>query len=58
VIRVERGEAHEEELAALTLVLLALRDSAAHEDGDEARPVTDTHWWRGGVGYRAPDSWQ
>ncbi|MFB7248952.1 hypothetical protein CW362_40725 [Streptomyces populi] len=58
VIRVERGEACEEELAALALVLLALRDGGGHGDDDGTRPLAGAHRWRGGTGYRAPDSWR
>ncbi|MFF3468946.1 acyl-CoA carboxylase subunit epsilon [Streptomyces sp. NPDC001984] len=44
-LRVVRGRASEEELAALTVVLLALRGRAAAEDQD-ARRVNGSRWSR------------
>ncbi|MFG2503305.1 acyl-CoA carboxylase subunit epsilon [Streptomyces sp. NPDC048441] len=55
VLRLERGQASDEELAALTVVLLSLcRDDA--EPG-EGRPLNGSRWWKGS-GYSAPRSWQ
>lgn len=56
-LRVERGEASEEELAALTVVLLALRGRAAEED-QGGRPVNGSRWWRLPQGHRGSRSWQ
>ncbi|MFI8324073.1 acyl-CoA carboxylase epsilon subunit [Streptomyces sp. NPDC085529] len=56
VIRVERGHAAEEELAALTAVLLAL---AAERSGPETtRSRAGSQWWRRPDGYRSPSSWR
>ncbi|MEU2930633.1 acyl-CoA carboxylase epsilon subunit [Streptomyces sp. NPDC007251] len=56
-LRVERGTATEEELAALTLVLLALRARPAQQTAP-VRPVTGSRWWRRPVDYHGPHSWQ
>ncbi|MFD9393242.1 acyl-CoA carboxylase epsilon subunit [Streptomyces sp. NPDC060000] len=56
LIRVERGDAGEEELAALALVFLALLANSAR--CGPARPGAGPHRWRGDGAYRAPDSWQ
>ncbi|WRZ87682.1 acyl-CoA carboxylase subunit epsilon [Streptomyces sp. NBC_01007] len=55
-LRIERGHASEEELAALTVVLLALRGGRAEERG--AASVKASRWWRGAAAYSAPRSWQ
>jgi hypothetical protein len=56
VLRVERGEASEEELAALTVVLLALR---AHDPADtEELPTLGWNWWERSEGYAPPLSWR
>lgn len=53
-IRVVRGEPTDEELAALTVVLLALRDSCA-----TPVPARELATWRGEHGrYRSPVSWR
>lgn len=56
MLRVERGQASEEDLAALTAVLLALRGS-----GQAARDkpsMTASPWWRRSNDYAAPGSWR
>lgn len=55
-LRIERGRATEEELAALTVVLLALRADA---DGQRAEvPVGSAPGWSPEPAYRAPRSWR
>ncbi|WP_257231076.1 acyl-CoA carboxylase subunit epsilon [Streptomyces sp. UH6] len=55
VLRVERGRASDEELAALTAVLLSLpRKAGARE---EVRPRTASGWWERRTDYEAPGSW-
>ncbi|MCX4571647.1 acyl-CoA carboxylase subunit epsilon [Streptomyces sp. NBC_01571] len=56
VLRVERGRAGEEELAALTVVLLAL--SAGGAPARRGRPVNGSRWWRRPRAYRGPRGWQ
>ena len=59
VVRVERGHADPEELAALTAILLAR--AAAGETGTPAGPARSTARWRRlerTPGFRAPHSWQ
>ncbi|MCG3041379.1 acyl-CoA carboxylase subunit epsilon [Streptomyces sp. S1A] len=60
VVRVEKGHASEEELAAVTALLLAR--AAAHGSGPVAsRPRRSTAPWRRlerTSGFRAPHSWQ
>ncbi|MET7784936.1 MULTISPECIES: acyl-CoA carboxylase subunit epsilon [Streptomyces] len=55
VLRVERGQAGDEELAALTVVLLALRAGGVFPG--RGRPVNGSRWWRPRT-RRAPRSWQ
>lgn len=56
-LRVERGHASEEELAAITVVLLALRAGGTTDAG--GRPGAGRARWRNGPdGYRAPHSWR
>lgn len=55
VLRVERGQASDEELAALTVLLLALRAGGAFPG--RGRPVNGSRWWRPRT-RRAPRSWQ
>ncbi|MFC8130177.1 acyl-CoA carboxylase subunit epsilon [Streptomyces sp. NPDC057302] len=58
VLRLERGQASDEELAALTVVLLSLhRDDAEPGHGQGRRPLNGSRWWKN-PGYRAPRSWQ
>ncbi|PJE95887.1 hypothetical protein CUT44_18890 [Streptomyces carminius] len=59
VVRVEKGHASEEELAAVTALLLAR--AAAAGTGPAAGPRRAPARWRRlerGLGYRAPHSWQ
>lgn len=55
-LRIERGQASDEELAALTVVLLALCTEA--QEDEAGRPVSGSRWWRRPHSYRAPRSWQ
>jgi hypothetical protein len=55
-LRIERGHASDEELAALTVVLLALRGGRAEEH--DGTSVKTSRWWRGAAAYSAPRSWQ
>ncbi|PZT76919.1 MULTISPECIES: acyl-CoA carboxylase subunit epsilon [unclassified Streptomyces] len=58
VLRVEKGLADPEELAAITAVLLA---RAAAQPADAPRPHRNTAGWRRlerTSGFRAPHSWQ
>ncbi|MGW5861759.1 acyl-CoA carboxylase subunit epsilon [Streptomyces sp. NPDC055239] len=55
VLRLERGQASDEELAALTVVLLSrCRDGAGPGQG---RPLNGSRWWKSS-GYSAPRSWR
>jgi hypothetical protein len=59
IVRVERGHADPEELAALTALLLAR--AAAGETTAPAAPARSTARWRRlerTPGFRAPHSWQ
>lgn len=56
-LRIERGRATEEELAALTVVLLALR-ADAREEQREGYPISGFPQWSRQLAYRAPRSWQ
>jgi hypothetical protein len=58
VLRVERGQATDEELAALTVVLLAWRAGAAGAGRRDERSRTDPLWWRRPEAYQAPRSWR
>lgn len=60
VLRVERGQVSEEELAALTAVLLALRAGGSEEpEGPaEEQPGVGSPWWNMPEGYAAPGSWR
>ncbi|SEN99726.1 acyl-CoA carboxylase epsilon subunit [Actinacidiphila rubida] len=58
IVRVERGHADPEELAALTAILLA---RAAAGEPEPATPARSTAGWRRlerSRGFRAPHSWQ
>jgi hypothetical protein len=60
LVRVEKGHADAEELAALTAILLARAAAEEPEDG-AARPKRSTAAWRRlerTPGFRAPHSWQ
>ncbi|MDQ0955765.1 hypothetical protein QFZ24_009774 [Streptomyces phaeochromogenes] len=56
VLRVERGLAGEEELAALAAVLLALRACERAEPGRRASP--GRNGWTRPRGYVPPGSWR
>jgi hypothetical protein len=56
-LRVERGTATEEELAVLTVVLLALRGRTAHAQA-RPQPADRALWWRRPGSYRGSHSWQ
>jgi hypothetical protein len=56
VLRVERGRAGEEELAALAAVLLALRASGRAEPEPEA--TLGWNWWTSRKSYAPPTSWR
>jgi hypothetical protein len=58
VVRVERGHASPEELAAITAVLLARAGARSAAVADE--PRTMAHWRRleRAPGFYAPHSWQ
>lgn len=56
VLRVERGQANEEEVAALTAVLLALR-AGGREEPEEPSAV-GRPWWKLPEGYATPGSWR
>jgi acyl-CoA carboxylase epsilon subunit-like protein len=62
LLRVEKGHAEPEELAALTAVLLARAAAVAgHHRAAAARPHRNTARWRRlerTPGFRAPHSWQ
>ncbi|MGK5631464.1 acyl-CoA carboxylase epsilon subunit [Streptomyces sp. URMC 123] len=62
LLRVERGHAAPEELAALTAVLLArAATTARHHSAATSRPHRSTARWRRPErqpGFRAPHSWQ
>jgi hypothetical protein len=53
-VRVERGQAGGEELAALVAVLLALRGEPPVKGPARA----GSRWWRRREGYTAPGSWR
>ncbi|WP_331749173.1 MULTISPECIES: acyl-CoA carboxylase subunit epsilon [unclassified Streptomyces] len=55
-LSVERGQATDEELAAITVVLLALQAERAQPP--ESRAAAGSRWWRHTDRYNAPLSWQ
>ncbi|MFI5687548.1 acyl-CoA carboxylase epsilon subunit [Streptomyces sp. NPDC051636] len=55
-LRVERGQAGEEELAAVAAVLLALR--ARDQEEPEQPPSLGWNWWKRLKGYEPPGSWR
>jgi Acyl-CoA carboxylase epsilon subunit len=60
LVRVEKGHADPEELAALTAILLA-RAAAGEADASTSAPARSTAAWRRlerTPGFRAPHSWQ
>ncbi|MDT3398109.1 acyl-CoA carboxylase subunit epsilon [Streptomyces sp. B1866] len=61
VVRVERGHADAEELAAVTAVLLARAAAQAGHPAPGGRPRRSAARWRRlerQAGFRAPHSWQ
>jgi hypothetical protein len=56
LIRVEKGEPDEAELAAVVAVLLSLQAGEQAEPEESAAAEID--WWRGPESYAAPDSWR
>ncbi|MET8944892.1 acyl-CoA carboxylase subunit epsilon [Streptomyces sp. NPDC004542] len=56
LLRVERGNPDDVELAALTAVLCALQ-AGGQVTGEES-PMSGFRWWRGAAAYIAPDSWR
>ncbi|MFD1830284.1 MULTISPECIES: acyl-CoA carboxylase epsilon subunit [Streptomyces] len=61
VVRVEKGHANEEELAAVTALLLARAAAHRSRTAGVARPRRSTAGWRRlerVSGFRAPHSWQ
>ncbi|POX44140.1 hypothetical protein C3489_36980 [Streptomyces sp. Ru71] len=56
LLRVERGQADEDELAALTAVLMALRARGRAEP--EQPPTLGWNWWKQAREYAAPGSWR
>ncbi|GGQ99398.1 acyl-CoA carboxylase epsilon subunit [Streptomyces flaveolus] len=58
-LRIERGRASDEELAALTAVLLlALQQRAATDTDTDHRPAGRARWSRRPSGHRGSRSWQ
>ncbi|MFE9454466.1 acyl-CoA carboxylase subunit epsilon [Streptomyces sp. NPDC006739] len=55
-VRVERGRASAEELAALTVVLLGLQARTGSRDAKSRR--SGSWWWGRPAAYQAPTSWQ
>ncbi|MEV8537195.1 acyl-CoA carboxylase subunit epsilon [Streptomyces sp. NPDC051211] len=60
LVRVERGLAEAEELAAVTVVLLSLLAGRGDGDGDagDGRSAGAATWKPPESGYRSPRSWQ
>ena len=61
LVRVEKGHADPEELAALTAILLARAAAGESDEAAEAPPARSTAGWRRlerTPGFRAPHSWQ
>ncbi|MFI7012260.1 acyl-CoA carboxylase epsilon subunit [Streptomyces sp. NPDC050145] len=56
VLRVTRGRARDEELAALAAVFLAMRGDGA--EGRGTRSEADRARWKRPEGYVAPGSWR
>ncbi|WP_223206484.1 acyl-CoA carboxylase subunit epsilon [Streptomyces xanthii] len=56
VLRIERGRANEDELAALTAVLLSLAPVPQPVEVESAR--AGSCWWRRPAGYLSPGSWR
>ncbi|MET7619291.1 acyl-CoA carboxylase subunit epsilon [Streptomyces sp. NPDC005408] len=61
VVRVERGHAEADELAAVTVVLLSViagQRAQGEYAGEERTPATGRRRWEGQAAYLAPHSWQ
>jgi len=61
VLRVERGRATDEELAAVTVLVMAMLAAQSEDAGAEAEPTGDAPLWRpeqSAAVYRSPFSWQ
>ncbi|MEX1659183.1 acyl-CoA carboxylase subunit epsilon [Streptomyces pseudovenezuelae] len=56
LLRVERGRASEEDLAAVAVVLLTLRARGTREPTQPTVP--GWNWWQKPNGYAPPDSWR
>ena len=57
VLRVERGQAGAEELAAVATVLLALR-ARDQEEPETQPPSPGWNWWKRPHDYAPPGSWR
>ncbi|MFE7622853.1 MULTISPECIES: acyl-CoA carboxylase subunit epsilon [unclassified Streptomyces] len=57
LLRVERGRADAEEVAALTVLLLGLRARGRQRDGERLEPEWP-RWPEPRAAYRAPGSWR
>lgn len=59
VLKVERGSADAEELAAVTVAVLSrLRTRAGRPGGYAPHSAAGRRPWAGAAAYRAPHSWQ
>ncbi|MEU4932939.1 acyl-CoA carboxylase subunit epsilon [Streptomyces yokosukanensis] len=58
VVRVERGGADEEELAAVCALLSILASRAERQEPSPAPPAVRGWWHQGRPSYRAPLSWR
>ncbi|MFF4020787.1 acyl-CoA carboxylase subunit epsilon [Streptomyces sp. NPDC001843] len=58
VLRVERGQATDEELAAVTVVLYSLLAQGVDADAEQASDVPLWRPERAAAAYRSPYSWQ
>ncbi|MFD5877016.1 acyl-CoA carboxylase subunit epsilon [Streptomyces sp. NPDC060322] len=60
VVRVERGRADDEELAAVTVVLLSLLAGRTEQGAAEAERPDTVRWrrWDRSAAFRGPHSWQ
>ncbi|MFC8349689.1 acyl-CoA carboxylase subunit epsilon [Streptomyces sp. NPDC057280] len=56
LIRVEKGQPDEAELAAVVAVLLSLQEG--EQAAPEESPAAEIDWWRRPEPYAAPDSWR
>ncbi|WP_167828906.1 acyl-CoA carboxylase epsilon subunit [Streptomyces sp. MZ04] len=56
----ERGQAGEDELTAIAVVLLALHRRGQEESESEAEQPSSPalNWWKRPNGYASPDSWR